>query len=59
MKYVYSSSDQRALGSIKCALLAAGINVAIIVAMNGFSTTLDRAFSSVNSLFESVCTRFC
>jgi len=59
MKYIYSNSDQRAITAIRCTFVAAGINVAVIVAANGIGTILNTAFSSVSPLFESVCTRFC
>lgn len=58
MKYIYSNSDRRAT-AIRCTFVAAGINVAVIIAANGISTILNTAFSSVSPLFESVCTRFC
>ena len=56
MKYIHSDSDQRAIVPIRCTFVAAGINVAVIVAANGMGTILNTAFSSVNPLFESVCT---
>lgn len=60
MKYMDSSSlvDRRATATIECTLVAAGINVAIIVAINGLDTILNTAFSSVSPLIEAVCTRF-
>ena len=58
MKYIPSDSDRRAK-VIVCTFFAAGINVAIMIAINGLGTILNNAFSSVSPLFESVCTRFC
>lgn len=58
MKYIHSKSD-RAIARIRGTLVAAGINVAIIIAVNGLGTIFNTAFSSVSPLFESVCTRFC
>ncbi len=59
MKYIYPSSDYRAITNIGYTLVAAGINVAVIVAIDGFSAILNTAFSSVNPLLESACGRFC
>lgn len=57
MKYVYSDTDRRAT-AIRCTFVAAGINVAMIIVVNGFSTMLNTAFESVNPLFVSVCGHF-
>jgi len=59
MKYILSESEQRATPALTHVLVAAGINVAIIVAVNGLGTMVNAAFSSVSPLVESVCTRFC
>jgi Flp pilus assembly pilin Flp len=58
MKYILSESEQQAT-ALTHVLVAAGINVAIIVAVNGFGTMVNAAFSSVAPLVDSVCTRFC
>ncbi len=58
MKYIHFDSNG-AIVHIRGTLVAAGISVAIIVAVNGLGTIFNIAFSSVNPLFESVCTRFC
>ena len=58
MKYIYSTPTS-ALTTLRSTLAAAGISIAIIVAVNGFRTILDTAFSSVTPLFGSACTRFC
>jgi len=59
MKYIYLSYDYRAITNIGYTLVAAGINVAVIVAINGFNTILNTAFSSMNPLLESACSQFC
>ena len=59
MKYIYTRSDYRAITNIGYTLVAAGINVTVIVAIDGFSAILNTAFSSVNPLLESACGRFC
>ncbi len=61
MRYIYSNSvtDRPGIAAIEYTVLAMGINLAIIVAVNGLGKVLDTAFSSVNPLLESVCTRFC
>ena len=58
MRYIYSNSvtDRPGIAAIEYTVLAMGINLAIIVAVNGLGKV---AFSSVNPLLESVCTRFC
>jgi len=58
MKYIHSDSDRRAK-VFACTFVAAGINFAIIVAVNGLGTILNNAFSSASALLESTCTRFC
>jgi Flp pilus assembly pilin Flp len=58
MKYIYSSSDYRTITNIRCTLVAGGISVAMIIAVNGLSTILNTAFLAVTPLFESVCARF-
>jgi Flp pilus assembly pilin Flp len=58
MKYILSKSEQQAT-AFTHVLVAAGINVAIIVAVNGLGTMVNAAFSSVTPLVESVCTGFC
>jgi hypothetical protein len=58
MRYISSDADRRTPG-FKCTLVAAAINVTIVVAINGVGTILNTAFSSVSPLLESVCTRFC
>jgi len=58
MQYIYSNSNP-AIVYIRGTLVAAGINVAILVAVNGLGAIFNTAFLSVSPLFESVCTRFC
>jgi len=41
MKYIYLSCDYRAITNIGYTLVAAGINVAVIVAINGLNTILN------------------
>jgi Flp pilus assembly pilin Flp len=57
MKYIYSSFDYRAIINIRCTLVAGGISVAMIIAVNGLSTIFNAAFLAVTPLFESVCAR--
>jgi Flp pilus assembly pilin Flp len=57
MKYIYSSSDYRAITNIRCTLVAGGISVAMIIAVNGLGTIFNAAFLVVTPLFESVCAR--
>jgi pilus assembly protein Flp/PilA len=41
--------DQAGATAIEYGLIAAGISIAIIVAVNGLGTTLNNTFTSVNS----------
>jgi pilus assembly protein Flp/PilA len=41
--------DQSGATAIEYGLIAAGISIAIIVAVNGLGTTLNSTFTSVNS----------
>jgi pilus assembly protein Flp/PilA len=41
--------DQSGATAIEYGLIAAGISIAIIVAVNGLGTTLNGTFTSVNS----------
>jgi pilus assembly protein Flp/PilA len=41
--------DQSGATAIEYGLIAAGISIAIIVAVNGLGTTLNTTFTSVNS----------
>jgi pilus assembly protein Flp/PilA len=41
--------DQAGATAIEYGLIAAGISIAIIVAVNGLGTTLTNTFSTVNS----------
>jgi hypothetical protein len=58
LKYIHSDPDRRAK-VFACTFVAAGINFAIIVAVNGLGTILNNAFSSASALLVSACTRFC
>ncbi len=42
-------ADQSAATAIEYALIAAGIALAIITAVNGLGTTLNASYSSINS----------
>jgi pilus assembly protein Flp/PilA len=42
-------NDQSGATAIEYGLIAAGISIAIIVAVNGLGTTLNSVFTSVNS----------
>jgi len=59
MKYIACDSDRRTSRAIECTFVAAGINVTILVAMNGFGTILNGAFLFVSPFLESVLLRFC
>ncbi len=59
MKYIPCDPDQRATRVIECTLVAAGINVTIVIAINGLGTILNGAFLSVSPFLESVLLRFC
>jgi pilus assembly protein Flp/PilA len=41
--------DESAVTAIEYGLIAAGISIAIIVAVNGLGTTLNNTFTSVNT----------
>ena len=41
--------DQSGATAIEYGLIAAGISIAIIVAVNGLGTTLNNKFTSINS----------
>jgi pilus assembly protein Flp/PilA len=41
--------DEAAATAIEYGLIAAGISIAIIVAVNGLGTTLNATFTSINS----------
>jgi pilus assembly protein Flp/PilA len=43
------AKDQSGATAIEYGLIAAGISIAIIVAVNGLGTTLNSVFTSVNS----------
>ena len=43
------AKDESAATAIEYGLIAAGISVAIIVAVNGLGSTLNSVFTSVNS----------
>ncbi len=59
MKYIRCDSDRRTSRAIECTLVAAGINVTIVIAINGLGTILSGAFLSVSPFLESVLLRFC
>ena len=59
MKYITCDSDRRTTGAIECTFVAAGINVTILVVINGLGTILNGAFLSVSPFLESVLLRFC
>jgi pilus assembly protein Flp/PilA len=42
-------SDESGATAIEYGLIAAGISIAIIVAVNGLGTTLNNTFASVNN----------
>ncbi len=42
-------ADQSAATAIEYALIAAGISLAIIAAVNGLGTTLNSSFTSINT----------
>jgi pilus assembly protein Flp/PilA len=42
-------TDEAAATAIEYALIAAGISIVIVVAVNGIGTTLNGTFSNVNS----------
>jgi len=44
--------DASGATAIEYGLIAAGISVAIIVAVNGLGVTLNRTFTSINSQFR-------
>lgn len=58
MRYISSSADRRT-HAFSCTLVAAGINVTLVVAINGLGTILNDAFLAVTPLLESIYTRFC
>ena len=43
------AKDETAATAIEYGLIAAGISIAIIVAVNGLGSTLNGVFSSINS----------
>ena len=51
MKRIFSKflADQSGATAIEYALIAAGISLAIIAAVNGIGSTLNTKFSTVNS----------
>jgi Flp pilus assembly pilin Flp len=59
MKYITCDSDRRTTRAIECTFVAAGINVTILVVINGLGTILNGAFLSVSPFLESVLLRFC
>ena len=59
MKYIRCDSDRRTIRAIECTLVAAGINVTIVIAINGLGTILNGAFLSVSPFLELVLLRFC
>jgi pilus assembly protein Flp/PilA len=48
-KIIEFLSDQKGATAIEYGLIAAGISIAIIVAVNGLGTNLNTVFTSVNN----------
>ena len=51
MKYMFSHffADQSGATAIEYGLIAAGISLAIIAAVNGLGTNLNNSFTSINT----------
>jgi pilus assembly protein Flp/PilA len=49
LRFVNFMTDQRGATAIEYALIAAGISIVIVVAVNSIGTSLNSTFSSISS----------